>query len=573
MMHTLLNGRRTLLGLAVTLSLASMAGAQAGDGGLPPSFEQRLETAAPLELMPPVDTLGLLAEDEAVASSGEPAPYRFGWGHEVGFDLENSGLWEDLPSGERLWRLRVESPGAWSLNLIFDRYELPEGARLYVHNDAGRVLGAFTSDLNQPHGMFATEPLAGDAVTLEYVEPQSAPIGGLRLDQVVHAYRDILGPGAAGQAAKRGTGTTKSGSCNINVNCPLGANWQDQKRSVARLVMGTLLCTGALINNTANNSKQYFLTANHCYAGNPAVWVFQFNYESPNCTGGGAVPQSVTGAQLRSRGPISDYCLVEITQAIPTAYDVFFSGWSRSSTPSTTSTGIHHPQGDIKKICQDTNSALPSSFGGAPCWRVASWEFGVTEGGSSGSPLYDQNKRVVGQLYGGQATCSYLFNDYYGRFDFSWNSGMKNFLDPAGLNPMTLDGIEAGGGNPVVYCTAKLNSFGGLPQVSHFGTPSLAVNDFNIECVGGIKNSNCILFWGGAKASTPFAGGTLCVAAPITREPLKVFDDFGYVSYSVPVTAPMVGTKRFYQFWGRDPQHPDGTGVLLSNALEVPFSP
>jgi hypothetical protein len=168
--------------------------------------------------MPPIDVAALLAED--AAQTDKVAPFRFGWGHEVQLGLEEAGLWEELPGGQRLWRLRVQSPGAFSINLIFDRYALPDGARLWVRNDAGRVLGAFTSALNQPHGMFATEPLAGDAVTLEYVEPASAPIASLRVSQVVHAYRDILGDGA-----KRG-GSTKAGACNINVNCPLGANWR-----------------------------------------------------------------------------------------------------------------------------------------------------------------------------------------------------------------------------------------------------------------------------------------------------------------------------------------------------------
>jgi hypothetical protein len=555
--------RLGLLALAANLTLASLAAAQAGEGGTPPGLAGKLPTQVPVEVMPPLDVAALLAED--AANEGRAVPFRFGWGHEVQLGLEEAGLWEELPGGDRLWRLRVQAPGAWSINLIFDRYELPQGAKLWVHNDAGRVLGAFTSSLNQPHGMFATEPIPGDAVTLEYVEPASAPIGSLRVSQVIHAYRDILG-----QGAKRG-GSAKSGSCNINVNCPLGANWQDQKRSSARLIMGGGLCSGALINNTAQDSKQFFLTANHCYNGAPGSWIFQFNYESPTCSGTSGTAQSVTGSVLRSKSTMADHCLVEITQPIPANYNVYFSGWSRSTTASTTSTGIHHPQGDIKKICQDTNTAQMASFGGAPCWRVASWEQGVTEGGSSGSPLYDQNKRIVGQLYGGQATCSFLFNDYYGRFDMSWGGGLSAHLDPLGQSPVTLDGMFAGPPGPTVYCTGKVTSLGGTPQIGFSGTPSVTLNNFVIDCVGGVPNKNTILYWGAGKATTPFMGGLLCAAAPYHREPPKLFDSLGYVQYDVPVTAPMVGTTRNYQFWGRDPNHPDGTGTLLSNALEVPF--
>ena len=185
--------RLRLLALAANLTLASLAAAQAGEIGTLPSASGKLATQVPTEVMPPIDADALLAED--AANEGQTVPFRFGWGHEVQLGLEEAGLWEELPDGNRLWRLRVQSPGAWSINLVFDRYALPEGARLWVHNDAGRVLGAFTSSLNQPHGMFATEPIPGDAVTLEYVEPASAPIGSLRVGQVVHAYRDILGQG------------------------------------------------------------------------------------------------------------------------------------------------------------------------------------------------------------------------------------------------------------------------------------------------------------------------------------------------------------------------------------------
>jgi hypothetical protein len=52
---------------------------------------------------------------------------------------------------------------------------------------------------------------------------------------------------------------------------------------------------------------------------------------------------------------------------------------------------------------------------------------------------------------------------------------------------------------------------------------------------------------------------------------MKIFDALGWVQYSIPVSVQMVGAARFYQFWGRDISHPDGTGTLLSNALEVHF--
>ena len=138
------------------------------------------------------DVAALLAEDEA--ASDKARPFRFGQGLEVAIGVEQGGEWLELADGRRLWRVRVESPGAYSLNLVFDRFQLSEGAELYVYNDLGSVRGAFTAEFNQPHGLFATEPLAGDALTIEYVEPQEGALGALRLSEVIHAYRDILAP-------------------------------------------------------------------------------------------------------------------------------------------------------------------------------------------------------------------------------------------------------------------------------------------------------------------------------------------------------------------------------------------
>lgn len=563
----------SLAGLSLALALPTTALAQVGAGGTPPGIALGLAPTEAVEVLATPDVAALLAEDEVAADKARP--FRFGQGLEVAIGVEQGGEWLDLADGRRLWRVRVESPGAYSLNLIFDRFQLPEGAELYVYNDLGAVRGAFNADFNQPHGLFATEPLAGDALTLEYVEPQDGDFGALRLSEVIHAYRDILASEDDGKASHAAAGTQKmSGACNINVNCPLGANWQDQKRSSARLIMGGVLCSGALINNTAQDSKQYFLTANHCYSGNPATWVFNFNYESATCNGTSGTASTVSGSQLRVKSPQADFCLVEITPDIPANFGVYFSGWSRSTTPATTSVGIHHPQGDIKKICQDTDNAIASNFGGAPCWRVASWEQGVTEGGSSGSPLYDQNKRIVGQLYGGQATCSFLFNDYYGRFDVSWNSGLAQYLDPLGSGAMVLDGINDNQGSvPTTYCTGKVSSQGLVPAIDFGGTPSLALQNFSLLCTNGIAGANGLYIQGFGQNNQPIFNATLCVLPPLTRGPVGVFDVFGILVDPITITPGMVGTTRTYQYWGRDASHPDGTGVVLSNGLEVTFLP
>ncbi|MEY3126017.1 MAG: hypothetical protein RL273_109, partial [Bacteroidota bacterium] len=216
---------------------------------------------------------------------------------------------------------------------------------------------------------------------------------------------------------------------------------------------------GALINNTLNDGKPYVLTANHCYS-NPANWIFRFQWESTSCINPSTSPtfQSLSGAVLRAQGTPSDFCLVEITGGlvngtVPAAYTPYFSGWDNTETISPSAVCIHHPSGDIKKIAIENNALISTNFGGSPSnshWGVLSWDLGVTEPGSSGSPLFNQNRRIIGQLHGGASACgASVLSDEYGKVSVSWNpagstsSGqLKNWLDPNNTNASFIDGYD-----------------------------------------------------------------------------------------------------------------------------------
>lgn len=404
-------------GVALLLTAPTAQG-QIAFGGTPPGLTSLAKqlTEAPVATMPAVDVETLMAEDAARAASGEKGPYRFGFNHATDLGLDNSGAWSELPNGDRVWRLGIACPGAYSINFEFHDYLVPEGARVFVHNEAGQVLGAFTAASNGGHPTMGVDLLPGDRITVEYVEPAYVQgQGRLRIGQVTHGYRDVF------QMAK---GLGDSGSCNNNVICPEGDPWRDQIRSVAMMVVGgSGFCTGQLINNCAEDGTPYFLTANHCLGGSTNNWVFRFNWESPSCNQNqnGPTNQSVTGATLKANSAGSDVALLQLNSTPPAGYNVYYSGWDRSGTASTSNVGIHHPSGDIKKITFDNHAATQANWGGAQCWRIANWEDGTTEPGSSGSGLWNQNGHLIGQLYGGQASCNNNVNDYYGRFDVSWN--------------------------------------------------------------------------------------------------------------------------------------------------------
>jgi lysyl endopeptidase len=157
---------RALVFLAAMLMTSAAAWAQISEGGTPPSLEIRLNTVVPTVKMPSVDVNAYLAED---ATADPEEPFRFAADIDVSYNLKNSGVWDQLPDGGQLWRLRVNSPGAFSLHFLFDRWYFPEGAKLFIYNDDhSQIIGAFTSFNNWIDGTNITQPVAGDAVTIEY---------------------------------------------------------------------------------------------------------------------------------------------------------------------------------------------------------------------------------------------------------------------------------------------------------------------------------------------------------------------------------------------------------------------
>ena len=340
----------------------------------------------------------------------------------------------------------LQSPGARSINFVFDQYVVPEGAQVFVYNANNEWLGAFTQASSGGRTEMGVTQLAGDEVTVEYIEPVAVQgQGRLHINQVTHAYRDVLG-------LMKGLGD--SGTCNNNVICPEADDWRDEINSVAMITVGgSGICTGTLINNCANDGTPYFLTANHCTSGsNVGTWGFRFNWDSPTCTPttNGPTNQTVAGASLLVNSAGSDVALLQLNTTPPAAYGVYYAGWDATGTAATSSTCIHHPSGDIKKISFDNNANTQGTFGGAACWRIATWEDGTTEPGSSGSGLWNQDHRLIGQLFGGAASCANNVDDYFGRFNVSyplldnWLGTCANVLngyDPNG-SPLGLDAVD-----------------------------------------------------------------------------------------------------------------------------------
>ena len=513
--------------------------AQTTNLGSPIGWNGKLEIKnIPTELMPGYDQAIIDAED-VINDEGKDAPWRFGYKYDVDYTPANSGNWTTLPNGDKVWQLAIECTGAMTVNLLIDDYDLPNGAYLYLYdvNKTNRV-GAYTSRNNRPDGDLGTELVHGDKIIVEYVEPAyvTEP-GNFTITNVIHGYRSL------NHIQKELTkALNSSGDCNIDVNCPLGDAWGDQIRSVAMIVVGgSGVCTGALINNTCDDGTAYFLTANHCLGagGGPSNWAFRFNWEtplsdvscattSPSTDPGAPYDQTANGATTLVSGTQADHALLEIDNMTVTDaqnWNAFYAGWDNSDNLTVTSAvGIHHPSGDVKKICQELNAPYHTSAGGpaAAVWMIDDWDAGVTEPGSSGSPLFDQNGRIIGQLYGGAAACSGTNDnnqlDYYGRLGVSWPLGIGTYLAPGtcgtsttndGWDPNTPslpdDAAITAVISPVgLYCSS---SFTPEVTIKNEGTNTLTSATINYDVDAG---TNQTFAWTGSLA----AGGSENVILP-----------------------------------------------------------
>lgn len=403
--------------------------------------------------------------------------------------VDNAGTWSVLSDGTPIWRLSLSSEGARQVVLVFSEFHLPEGSRLFVYNeDKSMIFGPYTHEDNPESGVFSIGLLVGDHVTVEYEAPrtfdkktprqvirQARNEDELRLhiDQFSYVFR---GPSTIDMGTRYYYDFNSSQYCEVNANCPEGDNWRSQQKGVAHIfvIMGNQggFCSGSMVNNTSEDGRPLFLTAEHCGGWLPETdiskWVFTFGFETPGCDNIQQQPKGnvVVGAKkLATAGGngTSDFLLLELntTKEKLQEWDVVYNGWDREDTPSPSGVGIHHPSGDVKKISTYTKALVSNTYqdqtmtGATDAfWRVT-WAptesgHGITEGGSSGSPLFNEGGYIVGTLTGGSSYCSTPYSpDSYGKVAYHWSSNgtdsskrLDYWLDPGQTGAMRCEAFD-----------------------------------------------------------------------------------------------------------------------------------
>ena len=471
----------TVVGILLPGSFKALA--QESFGGTPPSFAATTSLLRSGELTPNVVRVrpdfnpedAISTNTWAVTSSSDgitTKPLQIGRVIDQKIDFLKEAR-KSTVNGRTIYTLRIESKGAKRMVLYYDDFFIPEGSgELFIYTpDRVNVLGSYTYATHPEHGAFANEPLPGDVVIMEfapYLTAGEEQLPSIKLSGVGYIFRGV---GANHLRGQQDSGEDQSDpSCQIEINCSEGNEWQVQKAAVTQMMMkigqGIMLCSGTLINNTAQDFKPYIISAAHCI-GSPKVsqsdlnaWMFTFHFEKPGCSKAGiAVTRGRTavGCQLRSFIDIngkSDGLLLELNKEVPKAFRVFYSGWDRSAKIPDSAVGIHHPSGDSKKISVCNGNIritqwkeASGSLGAVNAHFGFGYDKGDTEGGSSGSPLFNQNHLLVGTLTGGAPGCGIY--DAYGRFNNHWDrfkqsgnklSSMDIYLDPINKGSETQQG-------------------------------------------------------------------------------------------------------------------------------------
>ena len=429
--------------------------------------------------MPAFDLDSVLRMDE-LNKQNMRSSYQFAHKFYTHIEKGQKGSCQVMPDGTKVWQVGIHSKGAFSINLLFTKYHLPEGGKLFIYNaDHSHIIGSFDHRNNSEEKILPIRPVAGDSIIIEYSEPANVAFEGeLIIGEVNHDYRDILR-----LSNDEPKGDPADSSCMIDVVCG-DADADDTiiRSTVLLVINGNTACSGSLINNTANDEKPYILTAVHClnpqiaqgtfrnmdhYVARAGTIITFFNYNRPVCKTQmrGTEEMSIAATDARAIIEKKDIALLELKEKPPVHYDAYYAGWNMSNQANNPPyTNLHHPQWSVKKYgVANKNLTLLNQrinyFDTDTHWTVESWDVGSTDFGSSGSPLFDKNNLIVGVLTTGFSLCSGNNpngkSDYFAAFHTGWeqadaNNQLKTYLDPINTGKQQQEGYDPNASNPLV---------------------------------------------------------------------------------------------------------------------------
>jgi len=392
----------------------------------------------------PIDVQLLVDEDNKRYNSLEPQPLKFAHSIEVNAKSNNIGTLETVnDSGLVVWRVKINSPNALSINLHLDEIELPEGSKIWIYGESSfeKFYGPYVNS-DWFDGNLWTPIVEEESVIVEVVFTDVKK-WNISIPTINAGFRLF------GKSPKRA-------SCQVDIECPIASLWKNESRSVALYThSGKFACSGTLLNSENPTLDNFFLTANHCINNQSEAksLILYWNHEASSCG------SKTTKGHIVQKGPAiflsgwdrkngTDFTLLRIAPP-PSNANVFYSGWS-IGFPGVPVVGIHHPRGDFKSFNISTAERLYKTDYGNPFndyisngkyWRVQEWEYGIVENISSGSGLWGSDRYLIGQLTGAVNTCKHPVFSWYGSLKASWEGG--GTIDTS-LKPWLKKGLAGG---------------------------------------------------------------------------------------------------------------------------------
>ena len=525
--------KKTLSFLSIIYTLAFYS--QISEGGKPYSFTHRTNIQIQ-ELQIPAPSV---SEIQAAVNTNK-SKYSVGILKSVYLNAENAGTWVQYPDGSKSWFLKITCKDAIGLTLHYNNLFIPQGGSLFLYNEnKNHIIGKFTSSRNFNNPITHTQIVEGESTIIEYHErkgtKEKLSISINQLGYIFRGFEDYL----SHFNSEKLNNLTKADPCQVDVACsPENNGWSAQIDAVVHFTFiqqnYIYVCSASVINNTAQDCTPYILTAWHCgdHTANQNLsgYTWYWNYQKTSCqpNNNGTNPskgnetmvngtvRSTSGSGTLNNPPGnnqlagSDFTLIELSNNIPTSYNAYYAGWDRSNSSASSGVSIHHPAGSAKKISTFTSSLSNATYNGgaynahwAVNWSATTNGHGVTEGGSSGSPIFNQSKRIVGQLSGGSSTCNFPnYSDLYGKMSENWTSNgtsngaqLASWLDPTNSNATYMDGTYAPCGTSSLSCSISqtANSINSGGTVNFSGNSSSSNNtwswNFDVSGIGGASPS------------------------------------------------------------------------------------
>ncbi len=343
-------------------------------------------------------------------------------------DMKDMATKIELPSNEgNLWVLRVQAEDAYGMSFEFKKCNMPDGAEFYIY-DAKKTTyqGPIKKDYEQlQYNKISTWNIPGEEIFIEYYEPNNTEFqGNMELDYFVYIFRDL-------KKKLKSASSDDLGDCHQNVACDKKCEkisksviriWGTTVDSEGKFTRGNF--TGVLLNTESNAERPLVLTSPHNDAVMREDWAYYFSHETKECNdkepfGFGKKGIRVSGSlndKIIADGNYDhtyDYCLIEINggkKLCRWGLDVNYAPWTNQEPDyydKTIKYIFHHPLGKSKKvtryksICkiywddQDYDRYSETDY-----YRLYDFTSGGLTYGSSGGPVFNKHKQVIGLIKG-----------------------------------------------------------------------------------------------------------------------------------------------------------------------------